>query len=50
MHIFTGLLEVLQLLGAKAEHSVAFDICWPELSSKHLGVNASFVEQLELGV
>lgn len=54
MHIFTGLLEVLQLLDAKAEHRVALDIRWPELPSKHLGVDASFVlfvvEQLELDV
>ena len=50
VHIFTGLLEVLQLLDAKAEHGVALDIRWPELPSKHLGVDASFVVQLELDV
>ena len=50
MHVFTGLLEVLQLLGAVAEHSIALDICWPELASEDLGVDTSFVEQLELAV
>jgi hypothetical protein len=50
VHVFTGLLEVLQLLGAEAEHSIALDICWPELASEHLGVDASFVEQLELDI
>ena len=49
VHIFPGLLEVLQLLDAKAEHSVALDIRCLELSSKHLGVDTSF-GQLELGV